>query len=173
MTQTVVTTVDGVEVTVVNTHVTTGDNDHQPEQLEEAFDRAGEPSGPVIFAGDFNARASTTDPLAREQDLTRLTERLGERCDGSGRNAIDQVYGSEGVTGGQRPGFKCGPSTTPTRWSTWRSPGTSRRSARGLDVLGPADHPFRVSLRLGRPQPPYSSTANDEDPSLGRSLKLE
>ena len=113
VTQTVVTTVDGVEVTVVNTHVTTGDNDHQPEQLEEAFDRAGEPSGPVIFAGDFNARASTTDPLAREQDLTRLTERLGERCDGSGRNAIDQVYGSEGVTGGQRPGFECGPSDHP------------------------------------------------------------
>jgi endonuclease/exonuclease/phosphatase family metal-dependent hydrolase len=112
VTQEVVTTVDGVEVTVVNTHVTTVD-ERQPDQLDEAFDRAGAPSGPTIFAGDFNAPATETDPYARDEGLSRLTARRGERCDGSGRNAIDQVYGSEGVTGQQRPGFECGPSDHP------------------------------------------------------------
>ncbi|HEX5909825.1 MAG TPA: endonuclease/exonuclease/phosphatase family protein [Thermoleophilaceae bacterium] len=112
VTQEVVTTVNGATVTVYNTHLSK-DGPPRPAQLEEAFDRAGSVPGPVIFAGDFNVGPDGSDPYARDEGFRRLTEAEGLRCNGTSRAAIDQVLGSNGVRGEQRPGFECGPSDHP------------------------------------------------------------
>lgn len=64
--QQVTTTVDGQQVTVFNTHLSTEDDGTQQEQTRLLLEIAAETEGPTIVTGDFNQTPGTLADRAKE-----------------------------------------------------------------------------------------------------------
>ena len=94
--------VDGHEVTVLNTHLSAEGAEVRRPQIERVLELAASVDGAVIVAGDFNARPNEIEGIRSDEPQDGLVDSFAEVGTGTGRTGglgyggrIDYVWASD------------------------------------------------------------------------------